>query len=73
MGGCSTPISALAEVRAQQVYFRGSIISIDGKEKYEIERWIDLRESEHTGKIAADEILLNGGKQIIESIRNVHK
>lgn len=73
MGGCSTPISALAQVREQGLHFRGSILTVDGKEKAEIEKYVDLSASENTGKIAATEILLQGGKEIIESIRNVGK
>jgi len=33
MGGCSTPISALAEIKNDTVYFKGNIFSLDGKEK----------------------------------------
>jgi hydroxymethylbilane synthase len=73
MGGCSTPISALAQLREHQLHFRGSMLSVDGKEKAEIEKFVDLANCENTGKLAAAEILLKGGEKIIESIRNVHK
>src|SRR4030095_6093295 len=41
LGGCSTPISALAEVKRKYVYFRGNILSLDGKEKADIGYTVD--------------------------------
>ena len=70
MGGCSTPISALAEIDNNQVSFRGNIISLDGKNKIEDERTVIINDAEHTGKIAANEMLEKGGNTIIQSIRN---
>lgn len=70
LGGCSTPVSALAEVKKDMLEFRGSIVSIDGKEKLEISRSVLLAEAVGTGREAAVEILKKGGDKIIESIRN---
>jgi hydroxymethylbilane synthase len=70
LGGCSTPISALAEINNDQVYFRGNIFSLDGKEKAEIEKTIVVNEALHAGIDAANELLQNGGKTIVEKIRN---
>ena len=69
-GGCSTPISALAQIDNALLHFRGSITSVDGKEKIETERTVDLNKMEGIGKEAALEILATGGDKIIESIRN---
>ncbi|HXB42694.1 MAG TPA: hydroxymethylbilane synthase, partial [Puia sp.] len=38
LGGCSTPISALAEIEEDELFFRGNIYSLDGKKKLEIEK-----------------------------------
>ncbi|MBN8788713.1 MAG: hydroxymethylbilane synthase [Terrimonas sp.] len=70
MGGCSTPISALAEIKNGQVFFRGNIISTDGRDKIEAERTVIINDAENTGKIAANEMLEKGGNTIIQSIRN---
>src|SRR5439155_19085527 len=43
MGGCSTPVSALAVVDDNVVYFKGNIFSLDGKEHVEIERKIEIK------------------------------
>ena len=53
LGGCSTPISALAQVKQGNIYFRGNILSVDGKEKVEIEKNIPLNDSENAGTAAA--------------------
>jgi len=71
LGGCSTPISALAEVRDEKVYFRGNIFSLDGKEKAETELTIEISKAENLGILAAKEVLQNGGQKIAENIRNV--
>lgn len=70
LGGCSTPISALAQIKDNQIYFRGNILSPDGKEKVAIEKWIDHNKSHNAGQQLADEILLNGGEKIAMAIRN---
>ncbi|HKP31639.1 MAG TPA: hydroxymethylbilane synthase [Chitinophagaceae bacterium] len=69
LGGCSTPISALAEINDNEIFFRANIFSVDGKEKVEIEKTIAIEALNELGKQAAIEILENGGKAIAESIR----
>ena len=70
MGGCSTPISALAEVKGEEVIFRGNVVSPDGKGKTEIEKTIALADASNLGFTAAKEILLKDGQTIVEQIRN---
>ena len=71
LGGCSTPISALAEAKNDTIKFIGNICSVDGKEKIEIEKESLISDSEQTGISAANEILQNTTAQIIiHSIRN---
>ncbi|HET7898822.1 MAG TPA: hydroxymethylbilane synthase [Flavisolibacter sp.] len=69
MGGCSTPISALAEVRDGEVIMRGNVVSPDGKKKAEVEKRIALADAANLGMTAAKEILLNGGQEIVDRIR----
>lgn len=71
MGGCSTPVSALAEVKNDQVIFNGNICSVDGKQKIKIEKQLPIGEGETLGVIAAKELLQdNDAVQIIAAIRN---
>ncbi len=70
LGGCSTPISALAELNNNEIHFRGNILSIDGKEKAAVEKIIKKENAAGAGKQMAIELLNNGGQQIADSIRN---
>jgi hydroxymethylbilane synthase len=70
MGGCSTPISALAQIHNDAVYFRGNILSPDGKEKADIELETALNESDILGTKAAQQLLNQGAGSIIAAIRN---
>ena len=71
MGGCSTPISALAEIKKEKIYFKCSILSLDGNEKAETDySGFLLKDSFDLGITAANYILENGGRQIVENIRN---
>ena len=71
LGGCSTPISALAEVKNNVIFFKGNICSPDGKQKFEIEKEFLLNDADKSGNIAAKELLENiEAKEIIYTIRN---
>lgn len=70
MGGCTTPISALAIIQGNTVHFRGNVLSLDGKQKAEIEKIVPVSETVALGEQAAEEVLQKGGAAIIESIRN---
>ncbi len=73
MGGCSTPISALAEIQNGQIHFRGNIFSLDGKNKVEIEKIMDKSKAGNLGMESGMEVLNNGGNKIVEAIRNATK
>jgi hydroxymethylbilane synthase len=70
LGGCSTPISALADVKDEQVLFKGNVVNPDGKDKVEIEKTIALADASSLGATAAKEILSKGGDSIVQRIRN---
>jgi hydroxymethylbilane synthase len=69
LGGCSTPISAHAEIKNDKIHFKGNILSLDGTKKVEIEKAIDIEGSENIGINAANELLAMGGKEIADEIR----
>jgi hydroxymethylbilane synthase len=70
LGGCSTPISALASIVNGHVHFEGNILSLDGKEKASLEKTVAINNSNNLGVIAAKELLENGGQVIADQIRN---
>jgi hydroxymethylbilane synthase len=73
MGGCSTPISALAEMTDDKIVFKGNILSLDGKEKMEIEKTATLTKAYELGKESANELLQTGADKIVQKIRNAAK
>jgi hydroxymethylbilane synthase len=70
LGGCSTPISALAVIKNNMMHFKGNILSLDGSKKVEVEKTVDVYDAGSCGNAAASELLTNGGKEIAEEIRN---
>jgi hydroxymethylbilane synthase len=73
LGGCATPISALAELKEDQILFRGNILSVDGKEKIEIELNSPVALSNDLGTTAAHKLLDKGAAKIVSEIRNAEK
>jgi hydroxymethylbilane synthase len=69
LGGCSTPISALAEIEDGDVYFSGQLLSVDGRQNVTIEKILPVEISAGIGKTAAEELLERGGQEIADSIR----
>ena len=69
MGGCSTPISALAEMNNGAIFFKGNVVSPDGKHKAVIEKSFTKSQWDDAGNTAASDILAEGGQAIINSIR----
>ncbi len=74
-GGCSTPISALAEVKDDdKIIFKGNICSTNGKEIIPIEKQSASNGARELGWNAGNELLQNEKVQkIIEEIRNAKK
>ena len=73
LGGCSTPISALGEIKEGILYFKGNIFSLDGKHKVEVETSSAVADAADIGVQAAKDLLANGGSEIANSIRNAAK
>lgn len=68
-GGCTAPIGALAEIKDDKIHFRGVLLSLDGKQKIEIEKTVNISEYHSLGENSALEILANGGNAVMEIIR----
>ncbi|WP_026769219.1 hydroxymethylbilane synthase [Asinibacterium sp. OR53] len=69
-GGCTTPISALAELSNDTVLFRGNILSPDGKQKLETAIQVPVQKSTGIGITAATQLLEQGAGEIVAAIRN---
>ncbi len=68
-GGCTAPIGGNAKIIGDTIYFKGILIAIDGSEKVEVEKTLAMSEWKSLGKICAEEVLSNGGKKLMESIK----
>jgi hydroxymethylbilane synthase len=68
-GGCTAPIGGNAKITGDKIYFKGILIAINGSEKVEVEKTVPLSEWKNLGKICAEEVLNNGGKKLMESIK----
>jgi hydroxymethylbilane synthase len=69
-GGCSAPIGAYATINNDQVYFRGNLLSTDGKIRFDIAEYYPLAHAAQIGHHAAQQILQQGGDKIIHELRS---
>ncbi|MEP7250722.1 MAG: hydroxymethylbilane synthase [Ginsengibacter sp.] len=73
-GGCSTPISALAEVKNDKIVFEGNICSTNGKTIISIKKECSYSDSGDIGFTTGNELLRNEEvREIIRQIRNGSK
>jgi len=70
-GGCTAPIGALARYDEEKdtIEFKGVLFSIDGKQKIEIEKSVDISEWKKLGFHSAQEILNTGGAELMTEIK----
>ena len=70
-GGCTAPIGALAKYNEEEdtIHFDGVLFSLDGKEKIEINKVVDISEWKKLGFYSAKEILDNGGSELMATIK----
>lgn len=73
LGGCSTPISGYATINNGSLHFKGNILSLDGREKKEIEIRTSIDKINGLGEKLALQLLREGGQAIADSIRNAGK
>lgn len=73
MGGCSTPISAIAEVNGEEIIFRGNIVDPVSYQMQECHLKSSITQADKIGFKGAEIILANGGQVVIDTIRNAAK
>jgi len=70
-GGCTAPIGALAEIKEDIVYFKGNLLSPDGREIMEIERSAPIAEAAGLGNLCGQAILEGGALRIIDQLHKI--
>ncbi len=70
-GGCTAPIGAKATFEGEQLSFVGNLFSLDGKSVSEVKKTIPITAIEDFPEACADEVLYNGGREMMEEIRKV--
>jgi hydroxymethylbilane synthase len=70
MGGCSTPIGALAQINGDELVFKGNIFSIDGIERVDVIKNVSVANAHSVGTEAAHELLSKGGQAIAAKIHH---
>jgi hydroxymethylbilane synthase len=70
-GGCTAPIGAYAKYDENNdtLEFKGVLLSIDGKERLFIDKKVSVSEWKKLGFHSAQELLNNGGHQLMEKIK----
>lgn len=70
-GGCTAPIGAYANYNAHDdtIEFKGVLLSIDGKERLFLDKKIPVSEWKKFGFHSAQELLNNGGRELMEKIK----
>ncbi|HEY8935695.1 MAG TPA: hydroxymethylbilane synthase [Cyclobacteriaceae bacterium] len=69
-GGCSIPAFAYAHYEGAMITLKGGIISLDGKKIVKAKRTAPAIDIKELGEAVANEVLINGGSEILAEIRN---
>ena len=66
MGGCSTPIGALATIRNDQISFTGNLLSTDGLHQITVNKTVPRTMADSLAHACAEEVLQQGGRKLLE-------
>ena len=69
-GGCTAPIGAIATIKNNTIHLKGVLFSPNGVTKLEVDKSISLDNYMSLGKQCALEILGNGGKKLMQQIKD---
>lgn len=72
-GGCTAPIGALAQIKDKVIHFQGVLFSLDGKQKFFIEKNCTFDNYKTFGERCANEILASGGHKLMTELRKTLK
>ena len=70
MGGCSTPISALAVISNNELLFKGNIVSTDGKQIWNVSKTVPKDKAPELGVLMAKKLLAETEEGFISSLKS---
>lgn len=68
-GGCTAPIGAYAEKITNQIRFKGALCSLDGRNSIYVDESFEFEEGINYGKQFAETILNDGGREMMQKIK----
>ena len=71
--GCSAPIGALAQIKNEEITFKGVLMSPDGNKKIEVSRVEKVGEHFNIAEFCSEYILERGGKRLMDYIKRESK
>ena len=71
--GCSAPIGALAQIKNEEITFKGVLMSPDGNKKIEVTRVEKVGEHYNIPEFCSQFILERGGKRLMDYIKRESK
>lgn len=72
--GTNAPVAALAHIEEGIIHLKGNLFSVDGKKSLEVTKTCPVSEYATLGDRAAQDILLQGGRKILDEIaETLHK
>lgn len=68
-GGCAVPVFGHAVLKKGQIHMQGGVISLNGKEIIRCRKNGPVKDAEKLGFALADDVLEQGGKEILDEIK----
>ena len=72
-GGCTAPIGAIAQIKDEQVHFKGILLSKDGSKKLEVEKTMPVGKHNDIARFCSEYIIERGGKTLIDQVTRSDK
>ncbi len=72
-GGCTAPIGAIAQIKNEEVTFKGILLSKDGSKKIEVSRVEKLGAHHNIAKYCAEFVIERGGKRLMDEMLRSNK
>ena len=66
--GCSAPVGAFADIKAQKLHFKAVALTLDGQEQFDFEKTVPVSEAKGLGRMAARQMLDEGAAKVMEEI-----